>query len=224
MIEHSYKRDIMTTTEIKEKASDENDLVQRFRAGEEPAFNALYEQYFLRVYFYTFNLINDQQEAKAIVSDTFTKLWQLRQNFKTLPDIRGFLYRVCRNQGFDFLKYRYHSKQEILTEDVQQLFSQDIVDQDMISQVAHTEILHSLYKEIKNLPPQRQEVLRLFFVEGLSAKEIAKKLRMTEVRVRSVKAKALNQLRSNIGPLNITLLCIALLHLPHLAEVEILNY
>ena len=213
----------MFSQQIKEKLPEDTDLVQRFRAGDENAFNTLHQQYFLPVYYYTFKYIKNEQESKDIVSETFGKLWLLKKNFNSLPDIRGFLYTVSYNEACDYLKYQYRTKKEILTDDVQKLIGQDIADQDINSRIAQAELLHDIYREIKKLPPQRQQVLTLFFVQGLTTAEVAKKLGMEEAVVRSVKAQALSQLRTKLGPLQLSLLALALLQLPQLTQAEILN-
>ena len=106
----------------------DEDLVQRFNKGDLPAFNSIHKQYFLKLYYFTFKLIKDDQEAKAIASETMEKLWKLRGNFETMADIRGFLYTVSNNAGYDYLKSNT-CKKEILVADVQEMLKDDIDDE-----------------------------------------------------------------------------------------------
>src|SRR6186713_2737261 len=68
----------------------------------------------------------------------------------------------------------------------------------ILSRIVEAEILQEIYQEINRLPEQRKQVLEYFFVHELTTKEIAARLQMSENQVRTIKSKALDQLRNRI--------------------------
>lgn len=188
----------MISNPTKEKLSEENDLVERFRSGDEKAYAELYDQMYTALCFYTYKLIQDDQEAQCIVNETFQKIWKIHANFDAMPSIKAFLYRVCYREGCDFLKYGLKKKPKRL-EDVKELSFQPTEEQDVLSRMVQNELILRIFAEIEKMPPQRKTVLQLFYKEGLTTREIAEMLSMKEDVVRSTKAQALQQLRKQLG-------------------------
>lgn len=188
----------MITRDIPQKLPEENDLVIRFRAGDEKAYTELYHKMYTPLCFYTYKLIQDEQEAQCIVAETFQKLWKIHANFDAMPSIKVFLYKVCYREGCDFLKYGQKKKPKHIDR-IEDLHFQPAEEEDILSRMVQNELIRRIFAEIDKMPGQRQKVLQLFFAEGLTTKEVAERLSMKEEVVRSTKAQALAQLRKQLG-------------------------
>lgn len=177
--------------------NNEVQLAAAFRAEEKqalPALNILWKNNYRALVFYANQLVKNDLLSEDIVSETFTKLWALRQNFDNTPSIRAFLYVTTRNACYDHLRSQeIHSRihKEILyTADYVAEMNRD--DYDMM----YAEYIQQLYVQVKELPERCGEVFKLFFFERLTTREIAQLLNISEQTVRNQKTKAVGILKS----------------------------
>jgi RNA polymerase sigma-70 factor (ECF subfamily) len=61
----------MTETEPVESQSSDDVLIERIQAGDQAAFNLLYERYFGRVFGYVARRINNRADAEEAVQEVF---------------------------------------------------------------------------------------------------------------------------------------------------------
>jgi RNA polymerase sigma-70 factor (ECF subfamily) len=66
------------------------------------AFEAVFFQYYTRVYTVVFRLVGDQAEAEDLTLETFWKLWQ--QPPTRAENLSGWLYRVATRLGYNALR------------------------------------------------------------------------------------------------------------------------
>lgn len=66
------------------------------------AFEAVFLQYYTRVYTVLFRLVGDQAEAEDLTLETFWKLWQ--QPPTRADNLAGWLYRVATRLGYNTLR------------------------------------------------------------------------------------------------------------------------
>jgi RNA polymerase sigma factor (sigma-70 family) len=186
MAEHHYK---------------EEEIAQHISEGDEDAFVFFYNAYRITLYIFTNKLIRNNEVAKDIVSEAFTKAWKLRGNFKTLPDIRAFMYVVCKHAAFDYLKYGsgFKNKKEVSLEEVDEFIHDDSKENNILSQLIRGELIRDIHNEISKLPDQRRQVLELFFIKGYDTDEVAEALEINSSLVRTIKSKAIAQLRQQIN-------------------------
>lgn len=175
---------------------NEPELLKRIANGDERAFKQFYESTYLGLFkFIRGFLKEDMGLAKDIVLNTYNKMWLLRARFNNLSDIRAFMYVTCRNEVYD------HFRSGKNTMEFHDQFPDLSATQDndnILSRIVEAEILQEIYQEINRLPEQRKQVLEYFFVHELTTKEIAARLQMSENQVRTIKSKALDQLRNRI--------------------------
>lgn len=168
------------------------EIIPAFRDGDPKAFDAFFKQYYKALCFFADQLLDDMAEAEDIVKDSYVKLWNRHNDFDHPQSIKSFLYTTTRNACLNNLRHakvKHAYQKEILYLDVQQ--QDDYILQRMI----RSELMQSIYAEIAQLSPKRQEVFRMFYFDGLKLDEIAAKLNLSLFTVKEHKAKALSQLR-----------------------------
>ena len=77
-----------------------------FSQGSPQAFQAIFDSFRMRIFYFVKKLIDDVPTAEEITSDTFVKLYRLHDKFNTYNNIQAFLFITARNASLDFLKYR----------------------------------------------------------------------------------------------------------------------
>jgi RNA polymerase sigma-70 factor (family 1) len=179
---------------MSEKETDIIDFIDQFQKGEESAFNLVFNQFYNAIYFFTCRIVSTQQEARDITSDTFMKVWMLRENFKNLANIKAFLYLTARNASIDYLRQR--KKQQLSQKEILYLSHEDApgTDLDMI----RAEFYNELNLQIEQLPRQCGIVFRMIFFFGKKTHEIAAELNISSKTVLAHKRNAVMQLRSEL--------------------------
>lgn len=204
----------MLSTEI----NNDVQLAAAFRGPETEARAAmavLWKNHYKPLVYFSNQLIRNDLMAEDIVAETFTKFWQLRQNFDSLPSIRSFLYVTVRNASYDHLRSqeihaRIHKDILYTSDQVAEMKRND--DFDMM----YAEYMQQLYVQLKELPEACRNVFNMYFFDRLTTREIAMELGLSEQTVRNQKTKAINVLRSallkkNILPTSVIILFFNLL-------------
>lgn len=113
--------------------------------------------------------LSDEERAKDIVQETFTKTWEYIARGKTIDEIRPFLYRVLHNLIIDHMRKRkpVQSLDYKMSEEGFDLGSEGRVEEE---ERIDAKNLMNLLDEIDE--PYRQ-VLIMRYVDDLSIKEIA---------------------------------------------------
>lgn len=173
-------------------------LANRINSGAEEAFRIYYHEYRTLFFQFTNQLVRDVEVAKDIVSDTYLTCWQLRGNFKSMNDIHSYMYITCRNKAYNYLKYGsgFKSKKEVALEEVRAFLTEDTTNSPILRDIILREYTRELRTVLQQLPDQRRNVIQLLFIEGYSVEEAAARLGMSRELVRTVKSKALAQLRT----------------------------
>jgi RNA polymerase sigma factor (sigma-70 family) len=159
----------------------------------ETSFKKFYDDNYRMLYYYVYTLINDSLASEDIVVDAFVKIWSSGDKNKNLDDLKGYMYAVCRNAAFDYLRNakRMASLQK-------ELAYQDIVIEQQ-SKNAETEakLMDLFYREIEGLPLRCKEIFKLMLKDA-SVKEIAKQLQISPSTVQNQKARASKLLKTAI--------------------------
>jgi RNA polymerase sigma factor (sigma-70 family) len=165
--------------------NDEQELIARFNKGDAAAFGQIYQLFYPKMCFFANGLIHQPEESKDIAGNVFMKLWERRDKFDSLINIKAFLYITTRNECFDLLdKRRVRNKANIPQPD----------PEEQRKLIVRTETYLDTYHLIKNLEGNQRKVLELI-LEGHSMKEIAQLLNLQEANIRKLKFRALTELR-----------------------------
>lgn len=183
---------------IPSEINNEVQLAAYFKDGPErpaqAALHILWKNNYKALVYFADQLVRNNLLSEDIVSETFAKLWALRQNFDNVPSIRSFLYVTVRNSCYDHLRSqeihtRIH-KEILYTSDYIAEMNRD--DYDMM----YAEYIQQLYVQVRELPDRCREVFKLYFFGRLTTREIARELNISEQTVRNQKTKAVAMLKS----------------------------
>jgi RNA polymerase sigma-70 factor (ECF subfamily) len=176
---------------------DETNLIRRIRQDDEKAFNILFYQHHARVYNLARRFLPYKEDAEEIVQIVFIALWENRYQIDENQSVIGYILTITRHWIYNTLRksiYRQGYLEYIQNQDK----SFDFVTEDV---VLFNELNSLVEKLISDLPPKRSEIFRLSRNEGLSYREIADRLSITESTVNTQLTKALEYIRKNIKAL-----------------------
>jgi RNA polymerase sigma-70 factor (ECF subfamily) len=172
------------------KVIDKEDRQNLTTSERKNLFNNLYRNLYLPIYHFAKTFV-DSQDAEDITADSFLKLWRSDLDLTIIPKVKTWLNVCTRNACLDLLKKK---KSVVANESV---FARTLQIEE--TNEFETEIREILFKrleaEIEKLPPQGKKVFKMAYLEGLSSKEIAITLQISENTVSNHRVRAFQLLR-----------------------------
>ena len=176
------------------KMTENSELVDGLRGGDENAYAYLVEHYNHRLCVYANSLINDRVIAQDIVQNVFLKTWEKRDRLQQGLSIKSYLYKSVYNEFVD--QYRKNQSVTALERKYIQGLEAVVEDKD---EEALEHLIVLVKKSIQELPPRCKEIFILSKKEGLSNFEIAEHLDLSKKTIEHQITKAFKILRERLG-------------------------
>ena len=179
---------------MKSPVIKEEDLGQLIKEGNALAFDMAFKQYRELLFRHAYSILRDMDDTEDVVQEVYTDLWEKRELIPDSVSISSYLYRMTRNRVLNKLKH-----EKVIDKYLEHAVYQRKIELQFSDQwVLEKELATIIETEIKKLPQRMQEIFLLSRQEGLSHKEIASLLQITEGTSKLQVSKALKILKSNI--------------------------
>jgi RNA polymerase sigma factor (sigma-70 family) len=175
-------------------------VIDDFQRGHYAIVKELYDEYYASLVDFSVQLINSSSEAHHIAQETFVKLFQMRDKFDKLPDIKAFLYITVRNICFAYIKSENANGPDGEVAWLQQNIKATIRYEDGAER---EEALYQMSAIVKELPQPEQTVFRTLFYDRLNIPAAADQLKLTPVAVAQFRISAIRTLREKLVTANI---------------------
>lgn len=169
----------------------ENDVLVAFRNGGPEALQSLLKQFYSPLCLFAERLLGNKAASEDIVGEAFIKLWNKRDNFENLQNLKAFMYITVRNACLNHLK---QAKRDSLNQK-QLAYLTGEKEEFVLNEMIRSEILQEIMQEVNNLPEQCGKVLKLGYLEGLKNQEIADLMNISVHTVKNQKARAIQLLK-----------------------------
>ncbi len=178
-----------------EPETNEDETITHAAQGDTEAFTLLYERYVNRIYNYIFYRTGNPHEAEDLTSRVFYRaLHHINTYSNRGVPFSAWLYRIAHNLVANWHRDNSRRK-EVPLEDYIQLPQKTLQPE---ASVVDNQELENLLRTIRRLPADRQQLLILKFVEGLSNAEVAIIMRRSEGAIKSLYHRTLLSLREEI--------------------------
>ena len=150
-------------------------------------FNELYNLHFEKIFKFAYRLIADQAKAEDIAQDTFLKLYyHLREN-KNIANPKSWLYKVASNLSINHIKRTKHY-QEITREQLKDQNQDFNFEEDF----ERKERIKLVKKAVQKIPVRDRILLNLHY-DGVSYKDIAEIINVSDTSVSKMLIRAINK-------------------------------
>lgn len=173
--------------------SEEADWIQAAQGGDRGAFAQLVELYWDRLYRWLYHLTRDRHSAEDLTQETFLKALAALGSFRSGSNFRAWIFRIGHN-NFVNRKRAERRTRVALPDDVA---ASSVGNTE--SQVENKEALEAVNRAIAELPSEFRSALLLRVEEGLSFREVAKVMGITEETARWRVFKARQKLVKVLG-------------------------
>ena len=174
---------------------DEPGLLAKIAEGDQFAFKMVYDHFHESVYTFSLWYLKSEQEAEETVQEVFLKLWKLGPAIKKITSLNNYLKTLTRNRSLDVIRRR--ALEIKFTADRTASWKESHNDTEEKILLRDTNKI--LQQGIDLLPPQQKLVYQLCVQQGLKNDEVAARLGLSPLTVRTHTKLALKFLRSYIG-------------------------
>ncbi len=169
-------------------------MLLRIRQGDEVAFELVFFRYKGKLYDFIKRSLPFEEDAESIVQEIFTKLWVNRLELDPSKSLSAFLFTIAKNEVFGHLR-----KLLVRRKYLEELkFSVEESSGGTELQVEYEELKKMVAGLISSMPEKRRRIFELSREEGLTYKEIARQLGISENTVDTQIRKALSFLKENL--------------------------
>ncbi|MCG8307350.1 MAG: RNA polymerase sigma-70 factor [Cytophagales bacterium] len=175
---------------------DEIELFKRLKKDDLAAFNQIYQNYSKKVLSFSYSFSISLHDAEEIVQDTFLKLWQNRSKLDLTRSFDSLIFVMAKNLVLNKIKH-YSLDQEHLKKyfigvrKEYNLATEEKLDFDEVQSVIN--------QIIEGLPEKRREIFILNRIKGLTYKQIAEHLNISQGTVEKQMKKALDSIHEKYG-------------------------
>ena len=175
------------------------------QAGDQRELARLVDIYSERVYRLALKILNDPQDAEDILQETFLKAMRALPSFEGRSNLSTWIYRIATNEALMLLRKRKHGNFSL--DDVKYDESEEgerelqIIDWCCLPEreLISGEARKFLDKAIESLPDLLKLVFILRDIDGLSIRETAEALNLTDVTVKTRLLRARLFLRDKLS-------------------------
>jgi RNA polymerase sigma-70 factor (ECF subfamily) len=152
-------------------------LVERARAGDSSAFDALVLAYMRHAYRMAYRVVGHREDAEDLVQESFLAAYQYLESFDTARPFGPWLTRIVMNRGANLRRARARRQTEPETDAVSPAPS-------ALDESTRAEAREVLTQAMATLNERQRMIVTLFDVDGLTSTEIGEQLELAPGTVR----------------------------------------
>ncbi len=177
------------------KALSDADLVELAQAGRHEAFGELYERYAEKIYSYIYFRTSNHHDAEDLTARVFFRgMAHIESYTERGVPFQAWLYRIAHNLVANWHRDQGRRRVIPLDEFIASSLKSDAPERQAEDNEEREALLHA----IRRLPEERQQLLTLKFVDGMSNMEIGEIMDRTEGAIKSLYHRTLIALRDDM--------------------------
>ena len=174
------------------------ELIQRITNRDSKALESLYDRYSPVLYTLVKRIVADKEKAEEILADIFVIIWQKSLMFDiNSGNLYSWLINLSRNKALDYLR----REKSLITDEYSDEYENSFIIPNLSTLISSNDLSYTfnnrekIYSAFHSLTEAQQYVLSLAYYDGLSESEIAAKLNIPLLTVKSKIRVALNSVR-----------------------------
>lgn len=157
------------------------------------SFEKAYQLYWEKVFAVCYNSIKDLEPAKGMVQDIFKSLWERREELE-LQNIEHYLVRSAKFKAFEYIRNKVNRQKHTEFQMMDCRTESNCTEE----QVLFNDLKGKVDDLVDTLPCQCKKVYKMSREQGLSNKEIAQMLVISERAVEYHITKAMGRLKTGL--------------------------
>ena len=179
--------------------NDTEDIILRLKNEDKSALDELFGYYYPRLYHFSKSILKIENDIDDILQEVFVKLWLNRQKIGNPETFNSYIFTITKNEVLNLIRNNVRDqsfKDKLFLQAVGEEYQQQ-------SELEFDEIKAGIERIVTNLPEKRQQVFVLSRTEGLSNREIALQLNISEKTVEDHITHAIKQIKNSMKEMGI---------------------
>ncbi|MCC6643910.1 sigma-70 family RNA polymerase sigma factor [Candidatus Peregrinibacteria bacterium] len=182
---------------MKSKTEFDTQLVELAKTDSD-AFAQLYDYFFPKVFAFVISKVGSNDAAEDIVSEVFIKVVQHLPKYQDRgAPFAAWLFTIARNMVFDYYSKQSKDKSTVLEEGLE--IKDESKNSSPHEQAKHSELHEKVKQVMQQLPERDLNVMQMKFYSGLTNREIAATLNLTESNVGIIIYRVLKKLKPDLN-------------------------
>lgn len=163
-----------------ERGQIDDSLVERFKGGDEAAFDQIYQRYRNRIYSYVRRMLRNNPRAEDITQEVFVRVYVSITTYRPEGLFNAWIYRIATNLSRNELRKNRNIVQVSLSESIpskdDNLSLIDLIGDESQSPdelMKRKEMQETMERVLESMPEMHKEAIVLCVIEGLSYEEAA---------------------------------------------------
>ena len=150
-------------------------------------FTTFYESYYSRFLSYATYYVKDSSVAEDLVHDALLYYWENRNHVSDKTDVLSYVLLTVKNKCLNYLKHiqieQAYTKRCLFSHNWEIEIRIQTLEEGSYSELFSKELQDLLTKSLNKLPAQTQQIFYLHRMEGITRKEIAIKLSVSQQKI-----------------------------------------
>ena len=179
-------------------------VMLRLQAGDQDAFQELFQKFSPRVLQYTRRLVGSEARAEEVTQDVFVQVFRFRQRYRPESRFSTWLYTIATNLCLNEIRRPERRLRVDLWKErdgEERGEGPQLADPAAITPeegAAGRELARQLEAAVGDLPPKQRAALLLSRVDGLAYRDVAEALGCTEGAVKALLFRATQSLKKTL--------------------------
>ncbi len=169
-----------------------DELLAGVARGDEAAFAELYQVTSAKLYAVALRILRSREAAEDVVQDSYFKVWERARDFD--PSIAApvtWMAAIVRNRALDEIRRRAVRP----AADVSELDTLESDDEHPVEVLGRREDVQRLLRCLEGLEAEKQQIVRLAYLDGLSREALAQRFGRPEGTIKTWLHRSLAQLK-----------------------------
>lgn len=146
------------------------ELVDRFVAGDESAFNLIARKYQKKIYWHARQMLNNHLDADEVTQEVLIVLYNKMKTFSFKSSLYTWIYKIVATRSLNQLR-KNKIKRALSFEETNE--SEVSVQNDIIDTISNKQKLDRVHKILEKLPVKQRQVFVFRNFDQLSYEEIS---------------------------------------------------
>ncbi|WP_316838857.1 RNA polymerase sigma-70 factor [Pedobacter gandavensis] len=175
--------------------NEDKELLQLASTGDTKAFSLIFHRYSPKIYSYALKIVKSATLAEEIAQEVFVKIWNLEAQLSEIANLDAYLRVLTRNHTLKVLR------RMALEIKASRLMAYDYQEDHNETEeyIIFKDSEKILNQAIEKLPAQQKLVYSLCHQEGLKYEEVAERLNISKLTVKTHMQHALRFLRNYVS-------------------------
>jgi RNA polymerase sigma-70 factor (ECF subfamily) len=173
--------------------SEHQTLTRSIKGSDVSAFRTLFEQTHESIFNFLYYKLGNIETAEDLLQEVFARVWEKRHQLKETFSLKSYMFTIAHNLAANWIRHN----RVVLNFQIEQNNRNDRYESPYL-ELEYRELQSILIDAVAELPEHPRMVFMMSRFEGLTYKEIARRLNISIKTVECHMVKALKLLRASL--------------------------